>query len=61
MRLACQGGKRSGTDAKKDMEVGDCRVCRLTGVKSRGVNVERVDETGNILKVIFGAKTEGPK
>ena len=48
MRLACQGGKRSGTETKKDMEVGHCRVCRWTGVKSRGVNVERVDETGNI-------------
>ena len=48
MRLACQGEKRSGTETKKDMEVGHCRVCRWTGVKSRGVNVERVDETGNI-------------
>ena len=48
MRLPCQGAKRRHTEAEKDVEVGDCRVCRWTGVKSRGVNVERVDETGNI-------------
>ena len=42
------GSEGRGTEAKKDMEVGDCRVCGCTGVKSSGVNVERVDATGNI-------------
>ena len=61
MRLAWQEGKRRGIEAKEDLEVGECRFCRWTGVKSSGVKVERVDETGNICKVIFGAKIEGPK
>ena len=60
MRLAWQREKTRCVQAKQGMEVGERRVCRWTGVKSSGAEVECVDGIGNLWKVIWGQKLRGP-